>query len=343
MKTFLGFHYPPTGNRNGLGAFVDAGAAGAATYQCSFTIRPNFFYATRFQANGADNPPNFYTDPLQAARDHFAGQQLKWQQNPGAMARLSNNELDIETPWHGQQQVIFDLEFMRLCETVGEHAGICNYAGGNPSDNPLIDGTPCSLEDRWRSVLPAIKYAGEHGHYVALHIHQQDKGLMESPSGQSISLRHRRGIAYWLNNALHPECIITVPPRIIFNEVSNGVGGVEPDLNAYIHSVTWLDQYMRSDPYNALYCMLGLYQAGGGEPISQDAYNLLASYVSAQSEIVLNPYPTGSPVTPPNPNPIITEHYFTDIVTQNDEAAAVLQTAIDDYGLSTIHYSRRVR
>lgn len=296
MKTFLGVHYPPVGMRDGLGAFLDAGAAGLVTFQCGFPLR-EWFYATRFQANGEDNPPNFYTDPLQAARDHFYGQQDKWQQNSGALARLSNNELDIETPWHGQQQVIFDLEFMRLCETVNEKAGICNYSGGNPSDNP-----PYTLEERWRSVLPAIKYAGEHGHYVVLHIHQQDKGPMESESGQSVSLRHRRSIAYWLNNAAHPECIITQPPRIIFNEVSNGVGGVEPNEDGYFNSVTWLDQQCRNDPYNSLYTVLCLYQAGGGEPITSTMYNRLAEYVASQPEIVINPLPVPPP---PITDPVI--------------------------------------
>jgi hypothetical protein len=286
MKTFLGVHYPPVGRRDGLGAFLDAGAEGVVTFQCGWPATTGQFYATRFQANGNDNPPNFYTDPIQAARDHFSGQQDKWSLNPGAFARLSNNELDIETPWHGQQQVVFDLEFMRLCETVGEFAGICNYSGGNPSDN-----APYTFEERWHSVLPAIKYAGEHGHYVVLHIHQQDSGPMESESGQSISLRHRRSIAYWLDNAAHPECIITQPPKIIFNEVSNGVGGVEPDENGYFNSVTWLDQQCRNDPYNSLYTALCLYQAGGGEPISRSMYNRLAEYVSSQEEIVINPLP----------------------------------------------------
>jgi hypothetical protein len=289
-KTFLGVHYPPVGRRDGLGVFLDAGAAGVVTFQCGWSPDLGQFYATRFQADENDNPPNFYTDPLQAARDHFNGQQDKWAQNPGAMARLSNNELDIETPWHGQQQVIFDLEFMRLCETVGESAGICNYSGGNPTDN-----APYTFEERWRSVLPAVKYAGENGHYVVLHIHQQDAGPMESPGGQSVSIRHRRSIAYWLNNAAHPECIITQPPQIIFNEVSNGVGGVEPNEDGYFNSVTWLDQQCRNDPYNSLYTVLCLYQAGGGEPISQSMYSRLAEYTESQSEIVINPLPVEPP------------------------------------------------
>lgn len=312
MKTFLGVHYPPTGQRNGLGLFLDAGAAGVVTFQAGWPATPSQFYATRFQANGQDNPPNFYTAPVQAARDHFYGQQDKWRQNPGARARLSNNELDIETPWHGEQQVLYFLEFMRLCETVGEYAGICNYSGGNPSDN-----APYTLEQRWRSVLPAVKYAGEHGHYVVLHIHQQNSGPMESPSGQQISLRHRRSIDYWLNNAAHPECIITQPPRIIFNEVSNGVGGVEPNPDAYFNSVTWLDQQFRNDPYNSLYTVLCLYQAGGSEPISYDIYSRLAAYVSSQPEIEIFPLPVEPPppptktvitITPALPNLRVLQH-----------------------------------
>ena len=114
---------------------------------------------------------------------------------------------------------------------------------------------------------------------------------METPEGQSISLRHRRSIAYWLNNAAHPECVITKLPQIIFNEVSNGVGGVEPDENSYFYSVTWLDRQFRNDPYNSLYTVLCLYQAGGSEPISQSMYNRLAEYVSSQEEIVINPLP----------------------------------------------------
>lgn len=301
MKTFLGIHYPPVGKRDGVGDFIDAGCAGVATYECGFPVRPNLFYATRFQTFENDNPPNFYDDPIQAARAHFAGQQDKWRLNPGAQARLSNNELDIETPWHAEQQAIFFLEFMRLCESVGEYAGICNYAGGNPSDN-----VPFTLEQRWCPMLPAVKYAGEHGHFVVLHIHQQDKGNMETPGGQSVSLRHRRSIAYWLNNAVHPECVITKPPRIIFNEVSNGVGGCEPNENQYFNGVTWLDQQLRNDPYNSLYTMLGLYQAGGAEPISKRMYLRLAEYVRGQSEIVINPLPIAPP--PPDPTVNFTGH-----------------------------------
>jgi len=37
--------------------------------------------------------------------------------------------------------------------------------------------------------------------------------------------------------------------------------------------------------------VLGLYQAGGKEPITQTMYNRLASYITAQSDIVINPYP----------------------------------------------------
>lgn len=290
MRTFLGVHYPSTGRRDGVGDFIDAGAAGIATFECGFPPRPNLFYATRFQAFGNDNPTNFYDDPIQAARSHFLGQKEKWRLNPGAQARLSNNELDIETPWHAERQSIFFLEFMRLCENVGEHAGICNYAGGNPSDN-----APFTLEERWRPMLPAVKYAGEHDHFVVLHIHQQDKGNMETPGGQSVSLRHRRSIGYWLSNIAHPECIIIQPPRIIFNEVSNGVGGCEPNEDQYFKSVTWLDQQMRNDPYNSLYTMLGLYQAGGAEPISKRMYLRLAEYVRGQSEIVINPLPIAPP------------------------------------------------
>jgi hypothetical protein len=335
VKTFLGGHYPPTGRRNGLGIFMEAGYAGLATYQCGYPIQAGRWYFTRFQANGTDNPPNFYTNPLQAARDHFNGQQLKWIQNPGAAARLSNNELDIETPGHAEQQKIFYIEFMRLCETVGEKAAICNYAGGNPSDNPLLDGTPCTLEDRWHPMLPAIKYAGEHGHFVALHIHQQDVGPMESPGGQSVSLRHRRSIAYWLNNAAHPECIITQPPRIVFNEVSNGVGGIEPNEDGYFTSVTWLDQQFRNDPYNSLYTVICLYQAGGGEPISETMYARLAAYVAAQSEIVINPLPIN-----PFPPVIDTEHLFERMYIQDNVKAAELELFLSDNGIVHQHFMR---
>lgn len=297
MKTFLGVHYPPVGKRNGLGRMLDAGIAGLATMDCGYPAKPGQFYATRFKINGADNPEDFYTDPPASARRWIVSQAVRWNLNPGANCRIINNELDIETPWHAEKQNIFFLSAMQAVEELypSEKIGICSYAGGNPSDNVLLDGTPCSLEDRWRPLLPAIKYAGEHGHYVVLHIHQQNLGNMETPSGQLISLRHRRSIAYWLNNAAHPECVITKPPRIIFNEVSNGVGGVEPDENQYIASVTWLDQQLRNDPYNSLYTMLGLYQAGGAEPISESVYTKLAAYISGLGEIVINPLPADEP------------------------------------------------
>lgn len=297
MKTFLGVHYPSTGKRNGLGLFFDAGAVGLSTYDCGYPAKPNQFYASRFSVNNADNPEDFYTDPVGSARRWIVSQAVRWHVNPGAHCRIINNELDIETPAHAEKQNLFYLSAMQAVEELypGEKIGICSYAGGNPSDNPLSDGTPCSLEERWRPMLPAIKYAGEHGHYVILHIHQQDKGNMETAGGQQVSLRHRRSIAYWLNNAAHPECIISKPPRIIFNEVSNGVGGVEPNENQYFTSVTWLDQQLRNDPYNSLYVALCLYQAGGSEFITERMYKRLAQYVSEQPEITLFPLPISVP------------------------------------------------
>jgi len=297
MKTFLGVHYPAVGKRNGLGVFLDSGAAGLATFDCGYPAKPDQFYATRFTVNGADNPDDFYQDPHGSARRWIVSQAIRWALNPGARCRIINNELDIETPWHAEQQNKFFLSAMQAVDELypGEKIGICSYAGGNPSDNPLVDGAPCSLEDRWKPMLPAIKYAGEHGHYVVLHIHQQDNGNMETDGGKHVSLRHRRSIAYWLDNSKHPDCIITKPPKIIFNEVSNGIGGVEPNEDQYIASVTWLDQQLRSDPYNSLYTVLGLYQAGGAEPISERVYNRLASYVSGLGEIVINPLPTEEP------------------------------------------------
>lgn len=303
MKTFLGFHYPSTGNRDDLGLAMNAGANGICTYDCGFPKIAGQFRATRFSVEGQDNPQNFYTNPRQAALDWFRALQPAWSANPGADCRIVNNELDIETPWHATQQNIFYLQFMQLCDTVGVKAGICSYAGGNPSDNPLVDGTPCSLEERWRPLLPAIKYAGDHGHYVVLHIHQQDHGNMETPGGQQVSLRHRRSIAYWLNNALHPECQIGRPPQVVFNEVSNGVGGVEPTENEYLASIIWLDQTLRADPYNALYTVIGLYQAGGAERLTRNVYRRIANYVDGLGEIQLNPYPTGSTTGEPLPPP----------------------------------------
>lgn len=301
MKTFLGVHYPPTGRRNGFGVMRDAGIAGVATFDGGFPARYGEFYATRFTVNGDDNPPDFYTDPHGSARRWIVSQAARWRLNPGAHCRIINNELDIETPAHAVKQNLFYMSAMQAVEEMypGEKIGICSYAGGNPSDNALVDGTPCSLEERWRPMLPAIKYAGEHGHYVVLHIHQQNRGNMESSSGQSVSLRHRRSIAYWLNNAAHPECVIIHPPKIIFNEVSNGVGGVEPNENQYIASVTWLDQQLRDDVYNSLYTVLCLYQAGGNEPISERAYNRLADYINGLGEITIHPLPVGDPPPPP--------------------------------------------
>ncbi len=295
MKTFLGIHYPPTGRRNGLGAFIDAGAAGVATIDGAFPVKAGRFYTTRFKVAGRDNPTDFYTDPLGSARRWYAALQEKWRANPGANCRIISNELDIETPAHGAMQNQFFLEIMRVNDlsTPQEKVGICSYSGGCPSDN-----APFTLEQRWRPLLPAIQYAGLHGHYVVLHIHPQQCSPLESSDGQHISLRHRRSIAYWLDNTSHPDCVIMQPPRIIFNEVSNGVGGVEPNLNAYIKSVIWLDQQLRNDPYNSLYTMLGLYQAGGAEAITPDAYQRLATYVSTQLEIVINPFVIGPPVRP---------------------------------------------
>src|SRR5512139_432061 len=103
VKTFLGVHYPPVGRRDGIAVFMQAGYAGLSTIDCGFPIQPGAFYAMRFTIGGEDNPADFYTDPIGAARRWYAALQNKWRLNPGAHCRIINNELDIETPAHGEQ------------------------------------------------------------------------------------------------------------------------------------------------------------------------------------------------------------------------------------------------
>lgn len=138
MKTFLAVHYPPVGMRNGLDLFLNAGAAGVATFDCGYPPRPNFFYATRFTIKSGkesiDNPSDFYSDPIGSARRWYVALQARWNLNPRANCRIINNELDIETPWHAEQQNKFYLEFMRVNDATTPHEkiGICSYAGCHP-------------------------------------------------------------------------------------------------------------------------------------------------------------------------------------------------------------------
>lgn len=172
-------------------------------------------------------------------------------------------------------------------------------------------GTPDYSD--WQYYRASLAYASANGHILHLH---------EPVTGDDLALRYRD--VHLLTQSFAPNLKIAI---------SECYGDELGDWPAYVDSFIPYDVKVMQDSYNLGFCG---YQLGGAENWFTEIPRW-ANYVST------HPTPVAPPPPPPDPNPIITEHYFTNIVTQSDEAAAVLQTAIDDYGLSTIHYTRRVR
>lgn len=116
----------------------------------------------------------------------------------------------------------FDIELMQAMDAIGRKAAIGSFSTGQPQ-----------IED-WRHYLPALRYAAEHGHYVALHEYggglagmkwgvgrnQWNNGspVIDDPCDDPATyylgwwcLRYRRAVAEWrrLGLATVPHILIT--------------------------------------------------------------------------------------------------------------------------------------
>lgn len=204
-----------------------------------------------------------------------------WDKNPGADFYFLNNELDAGTIENTQKLNAFHLAAMQYADQKGKKLGIFNFSTGCPSDDAGL-----TAEQRWTELLPAVHYATAHGHVIVLHIHAVDKGPL-SETGEDIAYRHERMFRFFEDNGVNPL------PKVIFGELSNGVGGVEPDLASYVAQITAWDTHVMASKYRNQILGAALYGYNAKETIATAA-SRIADWIAA------NPTPI-DPVVPPSP------------------------------------------
>lgn len=193
----------------------------------------------RAQPGGLDNPLGIDRAMLvdiPAIAAHWMSTMIPiWTKNRGADYYAVNNEWDIGTLASGKAISAFALECMSIADSADLKLCIFNFSKGCPSDDP-VDGQRVTMEDRLETILPALTYATEHGHLIGLHAHGE---LIAS--GEFIALRHDRFLRFCKAHGFIPTVAIT--------ELSNGVGGVEPNMKEYLKAVTWWDQQIRASEF----------------------------------------------------------------------------------------------
>lgn len=74
-----------------------------------------------------------------------------------------DNEVVPDNPAEAQWYAAYCIAMMQLYDSIGKKRANFNFAVGTPHIQP---GSP---DDIWPHLLPAIQYAHDHGHYIALH------------------------------------------------------------------------------------------------------------------------------------------------------------------------------
>lgn len=290
----LGVHVA-SNNRTGFGDILDAGPAVVVTVDQDVMAEvrqraPKAKIAFRTQQpDGADNPPGLLETPIAdiplVATRWCESRWPIWEVNPGADWYIVNNELDVSDLDSARKLNAFYLACMAWLETHGLRAGICSFSTGCPSDDGGL-----TLEQRWEPLLPAVAYAARHGHVIVLHAHAMDHGPL-SRTGESMAYRHERSLRYF---AAHG-----IKPLVIIGEVSNGVGGVEPNVSEYMVEIGAWDVHVMDSVWRDQVVGGALYGFNAAETL-RPAASEIASW------IVEHPTPI-TPIEPP-PDPIRTYH-----------------------------------
>lgn len=284
MRTLLGFHVASS-KRTGVVDLLKAGA------RCVVMVDQNMIGEARAadaitafrtkQVKGEDNPLGIDHEALAniPARAIAWMQQIEpiWARNLGATYYLPNCEWDIGDLDAGAKINSFAIECMKYGESRGYRLGILNFATGNPNDNPIA-GAPCSMEQRLDTVLPALRYCQQHGHMVSLHIHGD---LLRGD--ETIALRFNRLLRYCSARGFLPQVMIT--------ELSNGVGGIEPNLTEYLAAIAAWDKAARASPFVGQLLGAALYGFNAAETL-RGGVPQIAAVMRAASDQDTPPAPT---------------------------------------------------
>jgi hypothetical protein len=284
----LGIHVASNG-RTGFGEMLDAGPSCvvAIDQDVAAEVRrraPQAVIAFRTQKSplGADNPPGLIDAPevqWRSIADAWMNSLWPfWLQFGGVDYYIVNNELDISTLRSARALNAFYLRCMEMAEARGVKIGICSFSTGCPSDDGGL-----SLEQRWEPMLPAIAKAEQGGHVVVLHVHAVNHGPLMS-TGENIAFRHERSLRYFAQHSLHP--------KVLIGELSNGVGGVEPELHGYLQNMMTWDLQAIASQWKAQVIGGALYGFNAGETLTP-----AAPYLAAW----MREHPT--PIEPPQPPP----------------------------------------
>jgi len=281
----LGVHVASSA-RNGFGRLLAAGAplvvavdqdVMAEAHAASALVA----FRTQRSPMGEDNPPGLLDVPL-ADVPLLATRWMEalwpiYRSNPSADWYIVNNELDVSTIESAMKLNAFFLACMSWCDSRGIKAGICSFSTGCPSDDGGL-----TLEQRWQPLLPAVRYAAEHGHVVVLHAHAMQHGPL-TRTGNDIAYRHERSLRYFAQHNIYP--------MVIVGELSNGVGGVEPTLDEYLAEMKIWDEHVMVSEWRD--------QVLGGALYGFNAAESIASAVTPLAEwIASHPTPT-DPIEPP--------------------------------------------
>lgn len=253
MNSFLGLHIASP-VRYRFGDFLSMPAAAGGYLPLVVTIdqsvqqevkavseRTLTAWRTQKSPMGEDNPPGFMDHKLEDMPDlavHWMNSLWPYWVTNRHDVLIINNEQDIGTLEHSQKLNAFNMRCMDVADSWGIPIGICSFGTGNPSDDAGL-----TLEQRWVPMIPSIRRAAMGGHYLVLHAHAaQYSPLMNCEN--TIAFRHERSLRFFNAHGIQPG-----RKWVIIGELSNGGGGVEPNVTEYMRNVKWWDERA----YNSVY------------------------------------------------------------------------------------------
>lgn len=137
--------------------------------------------------------------------------------NPRVDVWEDDNEIVPDNPAEAQWYATYCIEMMRLYESIGRKRANFSFAVGTP------DIRPGDSADVWPHLLPAVRYARDHGHYLALHEYmgfEADLGVgWKQIDGQHRPLRHWHGrkLASGQPDESYPYGWVTLRYRYVYD------------------------------------------------------------------------------------------------------------------------------